>query len=130
MTTVAGKVAVITGGSKGIGKATALHLARDGAKVVIQYNSNDQGAQEVVDAIGETNALAIQGNAASVADTEELIRAAVEKFHSIDILIANAGSLPYKDLMSTSEEDFQTCIDLNVKGPYFLTQVGTLSMRE
>lgn len=119
---LAGKVAMITGGSKGIGKATALRLARDGAKVVIQHLSDDKGVQEVVDEIGELNALAVKGNAGSVADSEELIRRTVERFGQIDIVIANAGSLPIRDLASTSEQDFNDCMDVNVKGPYFLIQ--------
>ncbi|KAJ5524757.1 short-chain dehydrogenase/reductase-like protein sdr [Penicillium frequentans] len=122
MAALAGKVAIITGGSKGIGKATALRLARDGAKVAIQYLSDDQSAQEVVNAIGEENALAVKGNAGSVADSDELIRRTVDKFGQVDILIANAGSLPVRDLASTSEQDFNDCMDLNVKGPYFLVQ--------
>ncbi|RAK98994.1 NAD(P)-binding protein [Aspergillus ibericus CBS 121593] len=129
MATLAGQVVIITGGSKGIGKATALRVARDGAKVVIQYHSDDQGAQEVVDTIGEENALAVKGNAASVTDSEELIRRTLEKFGQIDVLIANAGTLPYKDLASTSEEDFQACVDLNVKGPYFLVQKAVPHLR-
>lgn len=123
MAALAGKVAIITGGSKGIGKATALRLARDGAKVAIQYLSDDQGAQEVVNEIGEENALAVKGNAGSVSDSDELIRRTVDKFGQVDILIANAGSLPVRDLASTSEQDFNDCMDLNVKGPYFLVQV-------
>lgn len=129
MASLAGKVIIITGGSKGIGKATALCVARDGAKVVIQYHSDDQGAQEVVDTIGNQNALAIRGNAASVVDAEHIIQRTVEKFGQIDVLIANAGRLPYKDLMSTSEQDFQDCVDLNVKGPYFLIQVRIIFIR-
>lgn len=121
---LAGKVAMITGGSKGIGKATALRLARDGAKVVIQHLSDDKGVQEVVDEIGELSALAVKGNAGSVADSEELIRRTVDRFGRIDIVIANAGSLPIRDLASTSEQDFNHCMDLNVKGPYFLIQVS------
>ncbi|KAJ5589177.1 hypothetical protein N7537_011855 [Penicillium hordei] len=119
---LAGKVAIITGGSKGIGKATALRLARDGAKVVIQHPSNDKGAQEMVDEIGELNALAVKGNASSVADSEELIRRTVEVFGQIDIVISNTGYLPIRDLVSTSEQDFNDCMDVNVKGPYFLIQ--------
>lgn len=117
-----GKVAMITGGSKGIGKATALRLARDGAKVVIQHLSDDKGVHEVVNEIGELSALAVKGNAGSVADSEELIRRTVERFGRIDIVIANAGSLPIRDLASTSEQDFNDCMDVNVKGPYFLIQ--------
>ncbi|PYI06400.1 NAD(P)-binding protein [Aspergillus sclerotiicarbonarius CBS 121057] len=87
-----------------------------------KYQSDDQGAQEVLEAIGTDKALAVKGNAASVTDAEELIRRTMEKFGQIDGLICNAGSLPYKDLMSTSEEDFRQCVDVNVKGPYFLVQ--------
>ncbi|KAI3198433.1 hypothetical protein CBS147311_6459 [Penicillium roqueforti] len=123
MAALTGKVAIITGGSNGIGKATALRLARDGAKVVIQYRSNEQSAQEVVSQIGEQNALAIKGNASCVLDSEELIRRTVEKYGQIHIVIANAGSLPLHDLANTSEQDFNDSIDLNVKGPYFLVQV-------
>lgn len=125
MAALAGKVAIITGGSKGIGRATALRLARDGAKVAIQYLSDEQSAQEVVNIIGEQNALAVKGNAGSVADGDELIRRTVDKFGQIDIVIANAGSLPVRDLAGTSEQDFNDCMDLNVKGPYFLVQVRT-----
>ncbi|KAJ5799389.1 NAD(P)-binding protein [Penicillium psychrosexuale] len=112
MAALTGKVAIITGGSNGIGKATALRLAHDGAKVVIQYRSNEQSAQEVVSQIGEQNALAVKGNAS------------LEKFGQIDIVIANAGSLPLHDLANTSEQDFNDSIDLNVKGPYFLVQIA------
>lgn len=118
-----GKVAIITGASKGIGKATALRLAQGGAKVVLHYGSDDHAAQEVVDQIGPDNALAIKGNAASVADMEELVQKTISKFGKVDILIPNAGVLPYKDLLGTSEQDYNTCFDLNVKGPYFLIQV-------
>ncbi|KAF9249133.1 hypothetical protein DTO006G1_8706 [Penicillium roqueforti] len=130
MAALTGKVAIITGGSNGIGKATALRLARDGAKVVIQYRSNEQSAQEVVSQIGEQNALAIKGNASCVLNSEELIRRTVEKFGQIDIVIANAGSLPLHDLANTSEQDFNDSIDLNVKGPYFLVQVRHADCRQ
>ncbi|KAJ5649897.1 short-chain dehydrogenase/reductase-like protein sdr [Penicillium longicatenatum] len=129
MAALAGKVAIITGGSKGIGKATALRLARDGAKVAIQYLSDDQGAQEVVNTIGEENALAVKGNAGNVADSDELIRRTVDKFGQVDILIANAGSLPVRDLANTSEQDFDDCMDLNVKGPYFLVKKAVPHLR-
>ncbi|CDM30291.1 Short-chain dehydrogenase/reductase SDR [Penicillium roqueforti FM164] len=102
------KVAIITGGSNGIGKATALRLTRDGAKVVIQYRSRR----------------------CCVLDSEELIRRTVEKFGQIDIVIANAGSLPLHDLANTSEQDFNDSIDLNVKGPYFLVQVRHADCRQ
>ncbi|CAI7617990.1 unnamed protein product [Penicillium viridicatum] len=96
---------------EGYWQATALRLARDGAKVVIQHLSDDKGVQEVVDEIGELSALAVKGNAGSVADSEELIRRTVERFGRIDSIIANAGSLPIRDLASTSEQDFHDCMD-------------------
>jgi 3-oxoacyl-[acyl-carrier protein] reductase len=118
-----GKIALITGGSKGIGRATAVRLARGGAKVVINYSSDSKAADEAIAEIGKDNAFAIQGNAASVQDIERMVAQTVEKFGKIDILIPNAGALPMRDLEHTTEEDFDKTIALMVKGPYFLTQV-------
>lgn len=122
-----GKVALITGSSKGIGRATALRLARDGAKVVINYASGADSAQEVVRTIGEKNAIAVQADASNISQIESLIAKTVEVFGKIDILVANAGVLPMKDLESTTGEDFDRTFALNVKGPYFLVQVCYLS---
>ena len=118
-----GKVALITGGSKGIGKAAALRLARDGASVVINYSSDAAAAEEFVKTIGSHQALAIQANAGKIADIEKIVKQAVDKFGKLDIVFANAGILPMKDLENTTEEDFDKTMTLNVKGPYFLVQV-------
>ncbi|KAL8807276.1 MAG: hypothetical protein Q9182_000781 [Xanthomendoza sp. 2 TL-2023] len=117
-----GKVAVITGGSKGIGKATVLRLAKDGASVVINYSSDAGSAQELVKAIGSDRALAVKANVSDVAEIEKLVKESVDKFGKIDILIPNAGTAPMKDLEQTTEEDFDYTMALNVKGPYFLCQ--------
>lgn len=124
---LAGKVALITGGSKGIGKATALRLAKDGASVVINYASDASSAEEVVRAIGSDRALAVQGSAADVAEIEKMVKQTVDKFGKIDILIPNAAAATMKDLEHTSEEDFDASMALNVKGPYFLCQVSPVS---
>lgn len=122
---LAGKIAVITGGSKGIGKATALRLAQDGAKVVISYSSDASAADELVTLLGGSdNALAVKGNAGDMKDIEFLISKTVEKFGKIDILIPNAGIMPMKDLEHTTEADFDSVMGLNVKGPFFLVQVS------
>ena len=121
--TLKGKVALITGASKGIGKAAALRLAQEGAKVVITYSSDASAATELIETIGKDNAVAIKSNAGNLAEIEHLVKEVVDKFGKIDILIPNAGVLPMKDLEHTTEQDFDNTFALNVKGPYFLAQV-------
>lgn len=120
---LAGKVALITGASKGIGRATALRLARDGASVVVNYLSDAAGAREVVEQIGSDKALAIQADAGNVAAITDMIEQIIAKFGKIDIVLAGAGMLAMSPLESTSEELFDKMFALNVKGPYFLCQV-------
>ena len=123
---LADKVAIITGGSKGIGRATALRLAKDGAKMVINYSSDSDAANDLVNEIGKEYAIAIQADAGSVAGAEKIVDGTMKQFGKIDILIPNAGVLLMRDLESTSEADFNKAIGLNVKGPYFLCQVRRL----
>ena len=118
-----GKTAIITGGSKGIGRAIASRLARDGAEVVITYSSDSDAANSIVNEIGKDHAMAIKADAGSVAGAEETVNETIKRFGKLDILIPNAGILPMKDLESTTEEDFDKTYSLNVKGPYFLCQV-------
>lgn len=122
---LAGKVALITGASKGIGAATALELTSLGAKVVINYSSDSKPADELVKKIGSDKAIAIKANAADVREIERLVQETVSWGGQIDILIPNAGLALMKTLDQTGEEDFQRTMDLNVKGPYFLVQVRT-----
>ncbi|KAI4200367.1 MAG: hypothetical protein LQ346_002377 [Caloplaca aetnensis] len=119
---LAGKIAIITGASKGIGKATALRLAKDGASIVINYSSDAAPADELVKTIGAGRALAIQADVSKVAEIEKLVKQTVDKFGKIDILVANAAIAPNKDLEHTTEEEFDAVMALNVKGPYFLCQ--------
>ncbi|KAF2492327.1 NAD(P)-binding protein [Lophium mytilinum] len=127
---LAGKVAIVTGGSKGIGAATVVELARQGAKVVINFSSDATPAEELVKQIGPNNALAVKADAANVAGIEDLVKQTVAKFGKIDILIPNAGVLPMKDLESTTEADFDRTFAINVKGPYFLAQKAAPHMSE
>jgi 3-oxoacyl-[acyl-carrier protein] reductase len=120
---LAGKVALITGASKGIGAATALELASLGAKVVVNYSSDSAPADELVKQIGSDKAIAIKANAADVREIERLVQETVSWGGHIDILIPNAGLALMKTLEQTEEADFQRTMDLNVKGPYFLAQV-------
>lgn len=121
---LAGKVALITGASKGIGAATALELSSLGAKVVINYSSDAAPAEALVSKIGADNAFAVKANAGDLKDIERLVKETVDKWGQIDILIPNAGVLYMKDLEGTSEEDWEATMGVNVKGPFFLCQVG------
>ena len=119
---LAGKVALITGASKGIGAATALELAALGAKIVVNYASDAAPADALVQKIGSDRAIAIKANAGSVPDIERLIQETVSWGGKIDILIPNAAIAMMKTVEQTTEADFQKTYDLNVKGPYFLVQ--------
>jgi len=121
-----GKVAIVTGGSRGIGAATAQRLAKDGAKVIITYSSDADGANALIKAIGGDRAIAVKSNAGKVADVEALVKKTVDTYGKIDIIVANAGILPYSSLETTTEAGYDTAFDLNVKGPYFLAQVSFL----
>lgn len=121
---LAGKVALITGASKGIGKAIALRLAKDGARVVVNYSSDSKAADEVVKSIGSDHAIAVKADAGNVADIDRLVKETVHHYGKIDILVANAGALPHRNLEATTERDFDSLYALNVKGPYFLCQVS------
>ncbi|KAI9846638.1 MAG: hypothetical protein M1838_001215 [Thelocarpon superellum] len=119
---LAGKVALITGGSKGIGKATALRLAQDGANVVINYSSDSHAANALVEQVGSERFMAIKADAGKMVDIQRMIDETVRRFGKIDILIPNAGILLMKDLANTTEHDFDLSLELNVKGPFFLAQ--------
>ncbi|KAG8529401.1 uncharacterized protein KY384_006038 [Bacidia gigantensis] len=119
----AGKVALITGGSKGIGAATALNLASQGASVVVNYGSDSASADALIAKIGDPQrSLAVQADAGSVSGVEKMVAATVEKFGKLDVAIANAGLLPMIDLASITEADYDKTFNLNVKGPLFLAQ--------
>lgn len=121
---LSGKVILITGSSRGIGKAAALRVASEGASLVINYLSDAAAANALVEEIGSDRALAVQADVSKIPDLDHLVDAAVARFGQIDVLIPNAGILPMKDLENTSEVDFDNAYNLMVKGPYFLAQVS------
>lgn len=121
-----GKVAIITGGSKGIGKASAIALARLGANVVINYSTDEEAAQAVlaeIQKLGVGEARLVRADASTVDGVQSLVKQTVDAYSKIDVLIPNAGLLPMKDLEHTTEADFDRTFAINVKGPYFLAQV-------
>lgn len=122
MHSLTGKVALVTGGSKGIGRATCLALAKAGASVVINYSADSSSADELVKQIGSEHAHAVQADAGTINGAEQMVKSTVERFGRLDILVPNAGILPMKEIGNTTEEDFDNTYRLNVKGPYFLVQ--------
>ncbi|MTI47696.1 3-oxoacyl-[acyl-carrier-protein] reductase [Sporosalibacterium faouarense] len=125
-----GKVALVTGGSRGIGKAIALKLASLGAKVVINYSSSDVKAKEVVEEIKGlgSDALAVKANVAKMDETKNLIEKAIEKFEKVDILVNNAGITRDNLLMRMSEEEWDSVFNVNMKGTFNVTKSLIRSM--
>lgn len=93
MADLQGKVALVTGGSKGIGRATCLALAKRGASVVINYSSDASSADSLVKEIGEKQAHTVKADAGSVQGAEEMVKSTLNRFEKLDIVIANAGKL-------------------------------------
>ncbi len=114
------KVAVVTGSSRGIGRAIALRLASGGAKVVVNFRGNAAAADEVVAQIEAAGgeAVAVQADVSDVAQAEALIDAAKKAFGRIDILVNNAGTTRDTLIMRMSEEDWDVVIDTNLKGSF------------
>ena len=121
---LAGKTALITGGSKGIGAATSLLLAKSGANVAINYSSDTGAAADIAKQIGDERSLLIKGDAGSIEDIEKMVSETVKKFGKIDILVPCAAVMILKLLDAMTEADFDKSYRINVKGPYFLCQVG------
>jgi 3-oxoacyl-[acyl-carrier protein] reductase len=124
MKKLAGKVAVVTGASKGIGASIAKHLAAEGAAVVVNYASSKEGAERVVDEIASNGgkAVAVQANVAKKAEIEHLFAQTQQVFGGIDILVNNAGIYEFAPLEYITAEHFHKQFDLNVLGLIFTLQ--------
>ncbi len=121
---LSGRVALVTGGSRGIGRATAERLAASGATVVINYRGNTAAAEATVAAItgaGGT-ALAIQGDVSNPADVEQMVKATLEQFGRIDILVNNAGITRDNLLLRMKDSDFDEVIATNLRGVFLCTR--------
>jgi 3-oxoacyl-[acyl-carrier protein] reductase len=121
-----GKVAVVTGASKGIGAGIAKQLAAEGASVVVNYASSKSDADKVVDEIakGGGKAVAVQGSVAKKADVQKLFAAAEKAFGKIDILVNNAGVYEFMPLEDATEQQFHRMFDTNVLGIILATQTA------
>lgn len=128
-----GKVALVTGASRGIGRAIALKLAAEGAKVAINYAGNTAKAEEVKAEIEKNGgqAILVQADVADAAAVEAMVNATVEAFGQIDILVNNAGITRDGLMMRMKDEDFDAVINTNLKGVFYCTKlVSKLMMKK
>ena len=125
-----GKTAIVTGGSRGIGKAVCLELARRGCNIVLSFAGNTAAADQTVaecQALG-VQALAVQGNVADADAVKALFDAALKQFGAVDILVNNAGITRDNLLMLLKEEDFDAVVDTNLKGIFLCMKAAVRPM--
>ncbi|MEC1179386.1 3-oxoacyl-[acyl-carrier-protein] reductase [Metasolibacillus meyeri] len=128
--TLQNKTAIVTGASRGIGQAIALELAKEGAKVVVNYSGSEARAQQVVEQIQAAGgeAIAVQANVADAESVAQLMSKALETFGSIDILVNNAGITRDNLLMRMKEDEWDDVMNTNLKGVFLCTKAVTRQM--
>lgn len=121
-----GQVALVTGSAKRLGRAIALHLAQQGADVVVHVHHSEADAREVVEEIAKTGrrALCVQADLAKKSDIDRLIAEAGTKFGRLDILVNNASNFLHTEFASTTEETWDSALDVNLKAPFFCAQAA------
>ena len=124
------KVAVVTGASRGIGKATAIALGREGCTVVVSYERNHEKAKDVLEAIKATKAeaIAVKCDVSSRNDVEGLFKTVMERFGKVDILVNNAGIAVNASLLETTDELWDRALNVNLKGTFLCTQIAARCM--
>jgi len=127
----AGKTAIVTGASRGVGRATALRLSEGGANVVVNFLSNDTEAIETVRICEEkgVESIAIQGDVSDFRNAEAIAKAALEKFGRIDLLVCNAGIWEGASIEEMSEELWNKVINTNLKSAWAMTKACVPSMK-
>jgi len=126
------RVALVTGSSRGVGRSVALAYAKEGAKVIVNYSSNEKAANEVVEKIKEmgSDAIAVKADVANKDDVEAIVNVGIEKFGKIDILVNNAGFTRPALLVNMTEEQWNAVVDIHMKGTFLCSQVVAKHMIE
>jgi len=126
------KVALVTGSSRGVGRAIALAYAREGASVVINYTANQAAGEEVIAAIKEMGekAVLVKADVSKAADAEALVQKGVDEFGGIDILVNNAGLSRPAMLLKMTEDQWDQVVDIHLKGAFLCTQFAARHMKE
>ena len=121
---LSGKVAIVTGGSSGIGTGVVEHYANEGASVVVNYGHDDKSANEVKDKIEQDGgkAICVHADMSKVSDCQAIVNAAWDAFGKCDILVNNAGVEKGSEFVDVSEADYDMVLNVNLKGPFFTTQ--------
>lgn len=126
------KTALVTGSSRGVGRAVALGFAKEGANVVVNYTSNEKAANEVVEAIQSmgSKAVAVKADVAQKSDAETLVKTGIETFGRLDILVNNAGFTRPAMMIKMAEEQWDAVVDIHLKGAFLCSQAAALQMKE
>jgi glucose 1-dehydrogenase len=128
--TLTGKVAIVTGGNSGIGKAIVLALAEAGANVVIDYVADEEATEELekkVAALGDKS-IGVEADVSKVEDLERLIKSAVDAFGRLDVMVNNAGIETRTGILDTTEHDYEKVMAVNLKSAFFGTQLAAKQM--
>ncbi|HVI05768.1 MAG TPA: glucose 1-dehydrogenase [Sphingomicrobium sp.] len=132
MSKLDGKVAVVTGASKGIGAGIAKVFAVEGAAVIVNFLSSKEDADKIVAEIDDLGgrAVAVRANVSNAADAQTLVEAAIQNFGKLDILVNNCGTSDLKPLEAVEAGDFHRVFDINVLGPILVTQAAVKHLRQ
>src|SRR6476661_3224192 len=126
-----GKVAIVTGGNSGIGKAVVLELAAQGASIVIDYVSHPEATEELekqLAALGEDQVIGVDADVSKVADLQMLVDTAVKRFGRLDIMVNNAGVETRTNVLETTEAQYEFVMNVNLKSAFFGTQLAAKQM--
>ena len=129
-TLLKGKVIIVTGGNSGIGRSIVEEVARLGAKVVIDYRSHPEATEALEEEIGELggSCIGVQADVGKLEDLQRLVQEAVERYGRLDVMVNNAGIETRTSILTTTPDNFDKVLDINLRGVFFATQFAAKQM--